>query len=270
MAAFGAAAAAGAPAPAGITRYVRFQRGGKTAYGILETDVIREIRGDLFGSHQVTRTRHKPGEVKLLYPCEPTKVLAIGFNYALEIGKRKPPDRPEMFFKAVSALQNPGDPIKWPKGATRVAYEAEMVVVIGKRAKGLDAEGAAAAIFGATCGNDVSEREWQEGKNHDLQWWRGKACDTFAPFGPVLVRGLDYRNLKLEGRLNGKVVQSANTSQMIYDPVAQVSFVSQYMTLMPGDIIYTGTPGATGMLKPGDVFEVEIEGIGVLRNPVEA
>lgn len=270
MVALGAAAAAAAQTPQGVTRYVRFQRGSTMAYGVLEGDIIREIRGDLFGKHEVARTRHKLPEVKLLCPCEPTKILAIGFNYALEIGKRKPPEKPEMFYKPISALLNPGDPIVWPKGATRVAYECEMVAVIGKRCKRITAEEAAGVIFGVTCGNDVSEREWQEGKNPDLQWWRGKGCDTFAPFGPVIARGLDYKNLKLEGRLNGKVVQKASTAQMIFDTVAQVSFVSQYMTLMPGDIIYTGTPGATGMLKPGDVFEVELEGVGVMRNPVVA
>lgn len=260
----------GAQPNSGVTRYARFERGSRTAYGILQGDIIQEIRGDLFGSHQVTRPRHKLQEVKLLYPCQPTKILAIGFNYALEIGKRKPPEKPEMFYKPVSALQNPGDPIFWPTGATRVAYESEMVAVIGKRCKGITPEEAPGVVFGVTCGNDVSEREWQEGKNPDLQWWRGKGCDTFAPIGPVIARGLDYNRLKLEGRLNGKAVQQASTSQMIFNVAAQVSFVSQFVTLAPGDIIYTGTPGATGMLKPGDLFEVEIEGIGILRNPVTA
>jgi 2-keto-4-pentenoate hydratase/2-oxohepta-3-ene-1,7-dioic acid hydratase in catechol pathway len=257
-------------APAAVTHYVRFRRGSRTAYGILEGATIHELRGDLFGRYELTKTRHNMAEVKLLCPCQPSKILAIGFNYALEIGKRKPPDRPEMFYKPISAILDPGDPIVWPKGATRVAYESEMVAVIGKRAKGLTPEEAREAIFGVTCGNDVSEREWQEGATHDLQWWRGKGCDTFAPFGPVIARGLAYDSLKLEGRLNGKTVQQANTSQMIYNTAAQVSFVSQYLTLLPGDIVYTGTPGATGMLKPGDVFEVEIEGIGVLRNPVKS
>jgi 2-keto-4-pentenoate hydratase/2-oxohepta-3-ene-1,7-dioic acid hydratase in catechol pathway len=256
--------------PAGVTRFVRFRQAHGTAFGILEGKEIHEIRGDLFGSYQVTSKRHRLAAATLLCPIQPPKILGIGFNYPLEIGKRRPPDHPEMFYKPISAVQNPGDPIVWPEGATRVAYESEMVVVIGKTCRKVSIQDAPSYIFGVTCGNDVSEREWQEGENHDLQWWRGKGCDTFAPFGPVISRGLDYNNLKLEGRLNGKTVQQASTSQMIYSSAVQVSFVSQYLTLVPGDIIYTGTPGATGLLRPGDVFEVELEGVGVLRNPVVA
>ncbi|MCS7316470.1 MAG: fumarylacetoacetate hydrolase family protein, partial [Bryobacterales bacterium] len=123
------------------------------------------------------------------------------------------------------------------------------------------------AIFGVTCGNDVSERDWQKS---DIQWWRAKGADTFAPMGPAIARGLDYGNLRLRTRLNGKVVQEQSTADLLFDGPAIVSFASRYVTLEPGDVIFTGTPGTTQAVKPGDVIEVEIEGIGVLRNPVIA
>jgi 2-keto-4-pentenoate hydratase/2-oxohepta-3-ene-1,7-dioic acid hydratase in catechol pathway len=123
-------------------------------------------------------------------------------------------------------------------------------------------------VFGVTCGNDVSERDWQSGAAKDLQWWRAKGADTFAPLGPCVVTGLDYGNLLLTTRVNGQVVQQQYTSDLLFDIPTVVSFISQFVTLEPGDLIYTGTPGSTSKLNPGDVVEVEIEGIGVLRNPV--
>jgi 2-keto-4-pentenoate hydratase/2-oxohepta-3-ene-1,7-dioic acid hydratase in catechol pathway len=173
-----------------------------------------------------------------------------------------------MFYKPVTALQDPDEPIVIPNGATDVHYEGELVVVIGKPVKNATPEEARAAIFGVTCGDDVSERNWQHGEKKDLQWWRAKGSDTFAPLGPAIATGTDYANLPLQTRLNGEVVQRQYTSDLIFDCPSIVSWVSGWVTLMPGDIIYTGTPGATRKLSPGDVVEVEIEGIGVLRNPV--
>jgi 2-keto-4-pentenoate hydratase/2-oxohepta-3-ene-1,7-dioic acid hydratase in catechol pathway len=125
-------------------------------------------------------------------------------------------------------------------------------------------------IFGVTCGNDVSERDWQGGPQKDLQWWRAKGADTFGPLGPCIVTGLDYGKLLLQTRLNGEVVQKQVTSDLLFDPAHIVSYISNYVTLTPGDVIYTGTPGATRKMKPGDVVEVDIEGIGVLRNQIAA
>jgi 2-keto-4-pentenoate hydratase/2-oxohepta-3-ene-1,7-dioic acid hydratase in catechol pathway len=147
-------------------------------------------------------------------------------------------------------------------------YEGELVVVIGRQVKNASVEQARDAIFGVTCGNDVSERNWQHGPAKDMQWWRAKGCDTFAPLGPAIVTGLDYDTLLLRTRLNGEVVQKQYTSDLIFDCPTIVSYITRWITLMPGDIIYTGTPGATRKMSPGDVVEVEIEGIGVLRNPV--
>ncbi len=253
-----------------VTKYVRFRRGASAAYGILDGETIREIEGSLFGSHSETGARHKLADVKLLYPCEPPKILAVGLNYRSHLRDRKPPEHPEMFYKPITALQNPEDPIVIPREARNVHYEGELVIVIGQRAKDVSADEARNAIFGVTCGNDVSERDWQNGPSKDLQWWRAKGSDTFAPAGPVIVRGIDYGKVLLQTRLNGEVVQKQSTSDLIFDCPTIVSWVSRCVTLTPGDLIYTGTPGTTRKMNPGDVVEVEIEGIGILRNKVAA
>lgn len=249
-------------------KYVRYRSGSATAYGILDGANIREIRGDLFGSREETGARHAVRDVKLLYPCEPPKILAVGRNYKSHLGERHAPEQPEMFYKPISALQHPGEPIVIPPDATNVHFEGELVVVIGRRVSRADEQEARAAIFGVTCGNDVSERDWQNGARKDLQWWRAKGSDTFAPLGPAIVRGLDYGNLALETRLNGETVQKQSTTDLLFDCPQVVSWVSRWVTLEPGDVIYTGTPGQTRALKPGDMVEVDIEGIGVLRNTV--
>jgi 2-keto-4-pentenoate hydratase/2-oxohepta-3-ene-1,7-dioic acid hydratase in catechol pathway len=163
-----------------------------------------------------------------------------------------------MFYKPVSALQHPGGPIVIPPDAANVHFEGELVIVVGPRG----------SIFGVTCGNDVSERDWQNGPHKDLQWWRAKGADTFAPLGPAIVTDLDYGNLMLETRLNGEVVQRQSTADLTFDCRAIVSWVGRWVTLVPGDVIYTGTPGSTRAMHAGDIVEVEIEGIGILRNPV--
>ena len=254
-------------APTKPVHYVRFRRGASTAYGILEAETVRELRGPLFGAHQPSGVTHKLGDIKLLYPCQPTKILAMALNYKSHLGDRQPPSHPELFWKPVSALQNPGDPIVIPQEARNVHYEGELVLVIGRRLRNATPEQAQQAIFGVTCGNDVSERDWQKG---DIQWWRAKGADTFAPLGPAIVRGLDYGKLMLRTRLNGQLVQEQSTADLLFNGPAIVSFASRFVTLQPGDVIFTGTPGTTRAMKPGDVVEVEIEGIGVLRNPVAA
>ena len=251
-----------------MTKYIRYRSAAGTAYGILDGDSVREIRGDLFGAHSETGATFSLGEVKLLYPCQPGKILAVGLNYRSHLGARPQPPHPEMFYKPVSALQHPGEPIEIPRDATDVHFEGELVVVIGKPVKNVSPGAAAAAIFGVTCGNDVSDRNWQRGEKKDLQWWRAKGSDTFAPMGPAIATGLDYSNLLLQTRLNGQVEQQQYTSDLIFDCAAIVSWVSGWVTLLAGDAIYTGTPGNTRKMQRGDTVEVEIEGIGVLRNPV--
>jgi 2-keto-4-pentenoate hydratase/2-oxohepta-3-ene-1,7-dioic acid hydratase in catechol pathway len=207
--------------------------------------------------------------LKFLAPVDPPKMFAVGLNYKSHLGSRPAPAHPEIFYKPVSSIQHPGSPIVIPANAANVHYEAELVLVIGKITSKATPEQARRAIFGVTCGNDVSERDWQHGENKDLQWWRAKGCDTFSPCGPYLVRGLDPGNLAIEGRLNGEVVQRQSTSDLLFPPGDIVSYISQNVTLQPGDLVFTGTPGSTRKMNAGDTFEVELEGVGTLKNPVK-
>jgi 2-keto-4-pentenoate hydratase/2-oxohepta-3-ene-1,7-dioic acid hydratase in catechol pathway len=254
-----------------ITKYVRFEHQKANHYGILRGERISFLSAPYLAGGVETRRATVPlSEVTLLPPVEPPKVLAVGLNYKSHIGNRKPPETPEYFWKPITCLQRPGGPIVIPKDAKNVHYEGELVIVMGKKARHVTREQAQDCIFGVTCGNDVSERDWQNGPQKDLQWWRAKGADTFGPLGPWVVTGLNYANLMLETRLNGQSVQKQSTSDLLFDCLTIVSYASQYATLEPGDIIYTGTPGSTKKMNPGDVVEVEIEGVGVLRNPVVA
>jgi 2-keto-4-pentenoate hydratase/2-oxohepta-3-ene-1,7-dioic acid hydratase in catechol pathway len=250
-----------------VTRYIRYRSGSRISYGILEGDNIQELSGDFFQS-AATGVTHRLADVKLLHPSTPGKILAVGLNYKSHLGERPAPKTPEIFYKPVSSLQNPGDPIVLPRDSANVHYEGELVIVIGKQAKNVSPEDARATIFGVTCGNDVSERDWQHGPAKDLQWWRAKGSDTFSPLGPAIVTGIDYSNLLLQTRLNGEVVQKQFTSDLLFDCPTIVSYISGWVTLEPGDLIYTGTPGSTRKMSAGDIVEVEIDGIGILRNPV--
>jgi 2-keto-4-pentenoate hydratase/2-oxohepta-3-ene-1,7-dioic acid hydratase in catechol pathway len=253
----------GTPAEAQVTKYVRYSTGGRVSYGILDGDVIRELTGDLFQSPKPSGRMVKLSDARLLAPCTPSKVIAVGLNYKTHLGERPAATYPGLFAKLPTSIVGPGDDIVFPAGAKNVHYEGELVIVVGKRAKRVAEADAAQYIFGVTAGNDVSERDWQK---TDLQWFRAKGSDTFGPLGPAIVKGLNYNDLLLQTRLNGEVVQSQRTKDLIFGVDAIVSFISQFVTLEPGDVIYTGTPGATRAMKPGDVVEIEIEGIGVLRN----
>jgi 2-keto-4-pentenoate hydratase/2-oxohepta-3-ene-1,7-dioic acid hydratase in catechol pathway len=248
-----------------VMKYVRYSAGGATSYGILEGETIRQLRGDLFANPQPTGRTVRVADARLLAPCEPSKVIAVGLNYRSHLGTQAPAAYPGLFAKYPTSIIANGEAIVIPPDAKNVHYEGELVVVIGRRAKNISPEEAPAYIFGVTAGNDVSERDWQQA---DLQWFRAKAADTFGPLGPAIVTGIDYNDLQLITRLNGQEVQKQRTSDLIFNVSTIVSYLSKYITLMPGDVIYTGTPGTTRAMKAGDVVEVEIEGIGVLRNPV--
>jgi len=248
-------------------KYVRYQYQGKTSYGVLDGNTVQEIEGGLFGDRRTTGFSVGLESVELLWPCEPSKILAVGLNYKSHIGNQTAPAKPEIFYKPPSALLKPGAEIKIPKEARDVHYEGELVVVIGKQTRSVSESEAADCIFGFTCGNDVSERYWQK---NDLQWWRAKGCDTFAPLGPAIYAGFDWTLGKIETRVNGSVVQSGSFSELLFNPLKIISHASQHITLMPGDVIYTGTPGHTSALKTGDEVEVDIRGIGILRNTVAA
>lgn len=248
-------------------KYVRYRFEDRTSYGILDGNTVHEISGGLFGERQETGRSVSLDSVELLWPCEPTKILAVGLNYKSHIGSQQTPANPAIFYKPPSALLQQGGSIVIPQGSRDVHFEGELVVVIGKKTRNVAPAEAAGHIFGYTCGNDVSERYWQK---NDLQWWRAKGCDTFAPMGPVLVAGYDWSRGKIQTRVNGNVMQSGSFSELLFNPLEIVSYASQHLTLMPGDVVYTGTPGQTSTIKPGDSIEVDIEGIGILRNSVTA
>jgi 2-keto-4-pentenoate hydratase/2-oxohepta-3-ene-1,7-dioic acid hydratase in catechol pathway len=277
------ATVAGVSQSAEPTRYCRFQVGDTVAYGMVEGQSVRQLEGDLFGQWSKTDKTHALGDVTLLIPCEPSQVFAMAGNYRSHVaviedaaGNASPapldqvPEKfriPQPFHKSLSCLQRHQGHIVIPRNAGPVHYEAEMVIVIGRQATDVSKESALDYVFGVTCGNDVSERGWQQG---DVQWWRAKGSDTFGPCGPFIASGLDYDNLRIQLRQNGEVKQDARTSELIHDVATIVSYISQHVTLKPGDLIFTGTSGKTGEIKPGDMLEVELEGAGVLQNRVAA
>jgi len=248
-------------------KFARYLLHGEIAYGVVEGEAVRPITGTPFGPYRVTDRAVPLSQVRLLAPVVPTKVFAIGLNYADHLGDREPPKKPEVFLKTVSSVIGPEEPILIPRGYTgRIDAEGEVVVVIGRRGKHIPEEQALDYILGYTCGNDVSARDWQRG---DLQWWRAKSSDTFSPVGPFIATGLDPAGLDLRVRINGKEVQHGNTANLLFSIPRIVSFISEVIALEPGDLIFTGTPGIPGALQPGDVVEVEVAGVGVLRNPVQ-
>ena len=249
-------------------KYVKYQAGNRTAWGILENDTtIREISAAPWEGAKPTGRTVKVAEVKFVAPAEAKKVIAAGLNYKSHIGQASPAKYVGLFAKFPTSLIGHDGDIIYPADATTVHYEAEICVVMGKRAKNITEAQVKDHIFGVTACNDVSERAWQKA---DLQWFRAKAADTFGPMGPALVTNVDYNNLKLIGRHNGKVVQETTTDLLIFNINNIVSYTSKYITLEPGDVIFTGTPGTTQAMKPGDTFEVEVVGVTTLRNKVVA
>nr|WP_286207217.1 fumarylacetoacetate hydrolase family protein [Thermomicrobium sp. CFH 73360] len=239
---------------------------------VVEDGIAYEAQGDWFVERPRRGRPLGPFEsFSVLPPVErPSKIVAVGLNYAAHVTEndptRKIPDEPVLFLKPPSALLGHGGTILLPPG-NRIDYEAELCLVVGRRARRVPESQALGYLLGYTCGNDVSHRDFQY---KDGQWVRGKGFDTFCPLGPWIETELDPSDLAVRSRLNGELRQNSRTSQMLFSPAFLVSFISHVMTLEPGDIIMTGTPYGVGPMKPGDVIEVEIEGIGVLRNLVGA
>ena len=249
-------------------KLVRFQVQGRTACGILHGEDVMELEGDFFGPLKTSATGVARPGVKLLAPCSPTKVVAVGLNYrdhAREL-ESPVPDTPVIFLKPSTTIIGPDDAILYPGASSRVDYEAELGIVIKDRIKDIRPEDARRHILGYTCANDVTARDLQK---KDGQWTRAKSFDTFCPVGPWIETGLDPDELLVESYLNGERRQSSRTSQFIFKVDFLVSFISQVMTLYPGDLIITGTPAGIGPMKRGDEIEVRIEGIGSLRNTVK-
>lgn len=247
--------------------FARYLAHGEVSYGVIDGDLVKELTSSPFEDFKVTDHIHPLTDVTLLAPCVPGKILAVGLNYRSHLGEREAPKEPLIFYKTTTSLAGPNDPIVLPKAFPgRVDEEGELVAIIKDKCKNISKDDALNHVLGYTCGNDVSAREWQRG---DGQWWRAKASDSFSPVGPYIVTGLDPSNLMLRARVNGKEVQAETTNMFIFDLPTVISHVSKSITLEPGDMIYTGTPGSAAQLKEGDVVEIEIEGIGILSNPVK-
>jgi 2-keto-4-pentenoate hydratase/2-oxohepta-3-ene-1,7-dioic acid hydratase in catechol pathway len=250
-------------------KFVRYQIGERASYGIWEDAFIQEISGSIFGKFEATSTKHKISAVRLLPPAEPSKILCVGLNFRDHIEELgdEIPRFPSHFIKPLSAVIGPEDPILYPRVAQRVDYEGELALVIKNRVKDVSPEEALDHVLGYTCFNDVTERALTKVQG---QLTRSKGFDSFAPFGPCIATGLDPSQLIVRTYLNGKQVQEGHTRNLVFSVPFLVHYLSQCMTLFPGDIISTGTPKGIGAIKPGDVVEVSIEGIGTLRNPLQA
>ena len=248
-------------------KIVRYQDGSSIKYGVIEKETIREMEGDPFSHFHLTSKVKKVGEAKLLSPCLPSKIVALGLNYRdhAEEVKLPIPDKPLLFIKPSTSVIGPGEAILYPKMSKRVDYEAELAVVIGKVAKNVSEEQAADYILGYTCLNDVTARDLQP---KDGQWTLSKSFDTFSPIGPWIVTDMDPYQLEISSYLNGERRQHSNTKNLIFGPRQLVSFISWAMTLLPGDVIATGTPSGIGPMAIGDQIDVVIEGIGTLSNHV--
>ncbi len=246
----------------------RVEGAGGPAHVIESGGDWRELDGELFGSY-AAGAPVDPAGLRLLAPVEPSKIVAVGLNYrdhAAEMGKPLPGE-PLIFLKPASAVIGPGAAITLPPGVGRVDYEAELGIVIGRRASRVAASDAAAYILGLTCVNDVTARVLQK---RDVQYTRAKGFDTFAPLGPAVAVGVDGAELDVQARLNGERRQASNTRELIFDIGCLVEFVTSVMTLLPGDVISTDTPSGVGPLAAGDRISVAIPGVGELVNEVVA
>lgn len=248
-----------------VTKYVRYEHDGAVSYGIVEGETIHQLAGDVFASPERTGATVALGDVTLLAPSDPQKVVAAGLNYRSHLGGAEPAEYPGLFDKHATSLIGHGAEITYYEDASNLHFEGEMVLIIGKTARDVSVEDAPDHIFAVAPGNDISERVWQ---GSDLQWFRAKGADTFGPVGPVMARGVDYDDLLLQTRVNGETLQSQRTSDLLFDSSFLVSYISRYVTLEPGDMVFTGTPGTTSAMQPGDVVEIELEHVGVLRNTI--
>jgi len=268
-------------------RIARFAAGDEVGYGVVGEargdgppgarlaegeQVVAELSGHPFGpgpdAIRLTGTSYRLGEIRLLAPVLPSKVVAVGQNYADHVREMgaEPPAEPVLFLKPSTAVCGPRDPIRYPHTLTkRVDYEGELAIIIGRLCREVPASQAADVIFGYTCANDVTARDLQE---RDGQWARAKGFDTFCPLGPWIETDADPTDLALVTSVNGEVRQRARTSQLLHGVAELVAFASSVMTLLPGDVLLTGTPAGVGPLEDGDEVSVTIENIGTLTNPV--
>ncbi|GIU92023.1 MAG: 2-hydroxyhepta-2,4-diene-1,7-dioate isomerase [Acidimicrobiia bacterium] len=249
-------------------KIVRFKVGDDIAYGLAEAEGVTLYRGSPFVAWEPTETVIPWAKVKLLAPVLPSKVVGVGRNYVEHAGEMgvEVPAEPTIFLKPATSVVGPDQAVVYPPDSHEVHHEAELAVVIGRVARNVAPEEATSYVFGYTAANDVSARDLQR---RDGQWTRAKGFDTFCPLGPAIETELDPRErLAVTCRVNGELRQSGFTSDMVFGVAELVAFISRVMTLLPGDVILTGTPSGVGPVTPGDTMEVEVEGVGVLANPV--
>lgn len=246
-------------------KLVRCSNNGRVYFGVWDekSDAVREIKG----GKEISEEAVKLSELKFLSPCQPSKIVAVGLNYRDHADEMKLPipQEPILFIKPSTAVIAHNEEIIYPSMSKRVDYEAELGVVIKKKARNVSEEEAKDYILGYTCFNDVTARDLQK---RDGQYTRSKGFDTFAPLGPCIETNVDPVHITIESYVNGERKQSSNTKEMIFSVFHLVSFISQVMTLLPGDVIATGTPAGVGPLNAGDIVEVRIQGVGILRNRV--
>ena len=250
-------------------RLVRFIHGDRIATGAIEPgdDVVRILAGTFFENPVPTGEEVPLGDVRLLAPVLPSKLVCVGRNYAAHAAEwgMDVPKEPLLFLKPSTAVVGPEDPIRLLPISTRIDYEGELAVVIGRIARNVRAEDVYRYILGYTCANDVTLRDLQHTKD---QWARAKGFDGSCPLGPWIETELDPNGVWLETRLNGDVVQRASTEDLAFGVATLIEYITEFMTLLPGDVLLTGTPEGVGPLTNGDVVEVEVDGVGTLRNPV--
>jgi 2-keto-4-pentenoate hydratase/2-oxohepta-3-ene-1,7-dioic acid hydratase in catechol pathway len=253
-------------------RLCRYRHGEVLGYGLLGDDAVQPFEGDLFGARRPSGAPLPLADVQLIAPLVPRIILAAAVNYRSHLPSGRAvlkdgdaPDIPQLFLKPSSSVIGPGDTIVLPAGARRVDAEGELVAVIGRACHKVAPEEALDCVLGYTCGNDISARHWQR---DDLQWWRAKGSDTFTPLGPAIATDIDPGNVTLRTRVNGEERQASTTDQLIHSVAKMIAFASEVISLSPGDLLFTGTPGEPPQLEDGDTVEVEIDGIGILSNPV--
>jgi 2-keto-4-pentenoate hydratase/2-oxohepta-3-ene-1,7-dioic acid hydratase in catechol pathway len=258
-------------------RICRFAHDGEVSFGVVEGPpggapadlVVAPVQGHPFGPFAFTGARHALSSVRLLAPVLPSKVVCIGKNYAdhaAEMGGAAPAD-PVVFLKPSTSVVGPGEAVRLPRDSARVDHEAELAVVIGRLCRDVPRERALDVVLGYTAANDVTARDQQKA---DGQWTRGKSHDTFCPIGPWVETDLDARDVAVQCRVDGELRQDGRTAQLLHDVPAVIAWITAFMTLLPGDVVLTGTPAGVGPLTAGSTVEVVVEGVGTLTNPVVA
>ena len=248
-------------------KFVRFRKEKELKYGAVEGDRVREIKGSVFSDYETSDKKYSISDINIVAPSRPSKIIAVGLNYRSHAEELKMdiPEEPLIFMKPPTAVVGHEENIIFPSMAKRVDYEGELGVVIGKACRNVAARDACEYIVGYTCFNDVTARDLQK---KDIQFTRSKSFDSFAPMGPFIETELDPDNTRIESFLNGEKKQSGSTRDLIFSVDYLVCFISRIMTLLPGDVIATGTPAGIGPMQVGDIVEVKIDGIGTLKNSV--